>query len=345
MLSTILHELADGSQEPGKLCPDPRLLEGAIQVIMRGQATATETAALLMGLRCRGENAEHLKAVVEVMLEHAVKFPRPDVEVLVDTCGPGGVGRGTVNVSSAAALLAATAGVPVAKHGNRSVSSKSGSADVLEALGIKIDCSPETSAACLRKHNFAFLFAPIYHPAMKHAGPIRKEIKIRTIFNLAGPLSNPAGPTHQLVGVGRRSLMEPIAEALRLLGRKRALIVHGRNGLDEVGLDQVTEGLLLTEDGNIKSISFEPRDFGVEPIERADLVIDSPADSANKIRAVLEGAKGPIADEINANVAAVLLLTDRAQTIEQGFMIAREVQQSGKGMEILKAIAAMTQQG
>ncbi len=346
MLEHILQELSDGPADPHEPCPDPRLLEGAIRVIMKGEALPSQIAALLMGLRCRGERAEHLKVVVDVMLENAVPFPGREARtMLFDTCGPGGVGRSIVNISTATALLCAAHGVPVAKHGNRSISSRAGSADTLEAMGMKLDCSPEASARSLAAHNFCFLFAPMYHPSMRHAGTTRKEIKFRSIFNLAGPLSNPALPTHQLVGVGKRELMEPIVKTLKLLGRRRALVVHGRNGMDEISLSQVTEALHLREDGKIETLVIEPRDFGVELTELTDLVIVSPADSAARIRRVLEGEPGPLADEINANVAAILWLADRASSFGHGFMMAREVQQSGHGAALLENVARASQGG
>lgn len=339
MLTDILQEIALGPESPSEPCPDPARLREAFEVIMRGDAKPAQVAALLMGLRCRGERPEHLKAAIDVMLEHSVPLPlAPNRPVLVDTCGPGGIGRSTVNVSTATALLAATAGVPVAKHGNRSITSRSGSADALEALGFKLDCAPETSARLLEKHNFCFLFAPAYHPAMKHAGPIRRELSIRTIFNLAGPLSNPARPTHQLLGVGTRELLGLMAETLRLIGRKRALIVHGRDGSDEISLSQVTEGLHLREDGSFEDFILSPHDLDLHPQDRESLVIESPQESAAVIRRVLAGEPGPVADEINVNVAAVLWLADRAIDIKHGFNMAREVQQSGAGLKLLNAI-------
>lgn len=344
MLSHILQQIAEGPSEPGEICPDPKLLDGAIQVLMHGQGSPEQVAALLMGLRVRGEKAEHLQAVVEVMLEHARSFPRPNVPMLFDTCGPGGAGRSIVNISTATALLAAAAGVPVAKHGNKSVSSRSGSGNVLEALGLKLDCSPETSAKMLQEIGFCFLFAPFYHPAMKHVMPVRREIKVRSIFNLAGPLSNPARPTHQLVGVVERHLVEVMAQTLQLLGRDRALIVHGRNGMDEVSLTQVTEGLLLNSRGELEDFILSPHDLGVEMIERADLVIESPEDSAVKIKQVLEGEGGPIADEINANVAAILWLADKAADMPHAFMLAREVQGSGAGAKLLARAIEISQE-
>lgn len=345
MLKHILQEIAAGPSEHGEICPSPELLDGAIQVIMRGQASPEEMAALLMGLRVRGEKAEHLKAVVDVMLEHARDFPSiKEYPVLIDTCGPGGGGRAIINISTATALIAAAAGVKIAKHGNKSVSSRSGSANIMEEFGYQLDCAPETAARMLDEHNFCFVFAPHYHPSMKHAAPVRKAITVRSIFNLAGPLSNPAGPTHQLVGVVDRELVGLMAETLRLLGRKRALVVHGRNGMDEISLTQVTEGLHLREDGHIEEFYLEPRDFGVEMLELADLVIQSPEDSARKVREVLEGAQNPAADEINANVAAVLWLAGEVHDMRHGFERAREVQRSGAGARVLDAVVKMSKE-
>ncbi len=345
MMFDALLEIVEGA-ERGRPCPDPALLKEAVSTIMRGEAKPTEIAALLTGLRCRGEHAEHLQAVVEVMLEHATPFePDHNDYPLFDTCGTGGDGHGTVNISTACALLAAAAGIHVAKHGNRSVSSKSGSADVLEVLGLKIDVAPEVSARLLHECQFCFLFAPMYHPAMKHAGPVRKELRFRTIFNLAGPLSNPARPSHQLVGVPERQLIEPMARTLRLLGRHRALVVHGVNGVDEISLTQVTEGLHLREDGRLETFRLDPSDLGLQMIEMAELVAADPQDSAEKIRRVLEGEPGPIADEININLAAVLWMAGQEPDISEGFNRAREIQQSGAAARLLTEINQTIEEG
>jgi anthranilate phosphoribosyltransferase len=343
MLTRIIHDIAEGPSEPGELCPDPNLLNGAFQVMMRGQARPEQIAALLMGLRVRGIEAPHLKATVDAMLDHVLPFPMVrDYPMLFDTCGTGGSGRTTINISTAAALVAAAAGLKIAKHGNWSVSSKSGSANVMEVFGYKIDCSPQLGAEMLDKHNFTFLFAPFYHPSMGHAGPIRRELKIRTIFNLAGPLANPVMPTHQMVGVVDRSLLGIMAKTLRDLGRQRAAVVHGRNGIDEVSLMQVTEVLHLRADGKIEEFSLEPRDFGARMIEIADLVVESPEDSGRRVRAILEGEKGPASDQVNANVAMVLWLADQAEDMKHAFGLAREVQESGKAAQILDQIVAIS---
>lgn len=340
MIEAVLDELVmEGGN--GAPAPDPARLRLALDEIMRGDALPTQVAAMLMGLRVRGERPEHLKVVVEGMLAHATPFPRADIKgVVMDTCGPGGLGRSLVNVSTGTALLAAAAGVRIAKHGNKSVSSRSGSADVLQALGYKIDCAAETSARMLRDHNFCFLFAPLYHPAMKHAGPVRREIKVRTIFNLAGPLSNPALPSRQLLGVSHPSMLELMAQALKLLGRERALIVHGGEGHDEISLSQITHGILLAADGEFRKLTIDPADFGVKGATLQSLAIASPADSAEKLRRVLEGEQSVIADEINVNVGAVLWLADRVGGLRDGFEIAREIQRSGKGAELLQTLIA-----
>lgn len=344
MLSHILQEIVDGPSEPGELCPDPKLLNGAFHVLMRGLARPEQTAALLMGLSVRGVRSEHLEACISAMLDHVLPFNmKQEYPMLVDTCGTGGSGRTTVNISTTAGLILAAAGIPVAKHGNWGVSSRSGSANVMEEFGYKINCSSERSVKILEETNFCFLFAPFYHPAMGHAGPIRREIKIRTIFNLAGPLSNPARPNVQLLGVTRRDLMGVMIETLKKLGRKRALVVHDRNGMDEMSLTQVTECLHLREDGHIEELYFEPRDFGVEMIEMADLVVESPAESAQKVRQILEGADGPASDQANANVAAVLWMANKAGRMDDAFEMAREVQRSGKAAELLDKVITMSQ--
>lgn len=344
MIAKVLHQLVDGV-EPGQLCPNPDDLGAAIRDVMEGRATAGQIAALLMGLRCHGEKAEHVKAVVDVMLEVCQPFPTERLTPqLFDTCGTGGDRHGTVNISTAAALLAAAAGLPVAKHGNRAMSSRSGSADVLEALGMKIDLSPERCGKLLEKTNFTFLFAPTWHPAMRHAGPVRRELRFRSIFNIAGPLSNPAHPTHQLVGVSDPDLIEPVAETLRLLGRRRALIVHGANGEDEISLTQITTGLHLTEQGELEPFYLEPSELGLKAVELAALVADGPADSAARVRRVLEGETGPVADVINLNLAAVIHLSGKEPTMVHAFNHAREIQGSGRAAQLLDEIIELSQE-
>jgi anthranilate phosphoribosyltransferase len=343
MILNLLEQLAEGNRNHDPVFPDPAILADVLREVMRGNVPPTQLAALLMGLRCCKEQAEHLKAVVDVMLENAVEFPGVgSVPMLFDTCGTGGDQLSTVNISTAAALLAATAGIPVAKHGNRAVSSKCGSAEVLEALGVKIDLEPEASARVLSELNFCFLFAQKYHPAMKHAGPVRRELRFRSIFNLAGPLSNPARPTHQLVGVSRRELLMPMIETLRLLGRRQALVVHGRNGEDEISLTTVTEGYHLRADGHIAEFYLDPLDLDLQIADMADLVVGDTTESAAKLERVLGGEPGPIADIINLNLAGVLLLAEKAPNMKVAFNEAREIQQSGQGAKLLANLRALS---
>lgn len=344
MILEALEQLARGPDLDYEIVPNPETLRGAMRQVMDGEATSAQLAGLLMGLRCRGEQAEHLREVVAVMLEKATPIPvEPRPAALFDTCGTGGDQHGMVNVSTAAGLLAGSFGLPVAKHGNRSVSSKSGSADVLEALGYKIDLSPERSAQLLAKHNFCFLFAPLYHGAMKHAGPTRRELKMRTIFNLAGPLSNPARASHQLVGVSESRLVEPVAKTLQLLGAKRALVVYGRNGEDEISLTTMTEGLHLREDGRLEGWSLDPLDMGLEICEMADLVVDGPEASAAALRDILAGKDGPMADLVNLSFAATLFLADRVGDMYSGFQMAQQHQRSGAAAAWFEALAKETQ--
>ncbi|MBI1292647.1 anthranilate phosphoribosyltransferase [bacterium] len=343
MILTLLEQLAEGNRHHYSVFPDPELLADVLREVMRGNVPPTQLAALLMGLRCRAERAEHLKAVVDVMLENAVPLPGSnDPRVVFDTCGTGGDQLSTVNISTAAALLAASAGIRVAKHGNRAVSSKCGSAEVLETLGLKIDLEPSASAQLLDELNFCFLFAQKYHPAMKHAGPVRRELRFRTIFNLAGPLSNPARPTHQLVGVARRELLSPMIETLRLLGRRRALVVHGRNGEDEISLTTVTEGFHLKADGTVEDFYLDPMELGLKVVEMADLVVADATESAAKLERVMAGEPGPVADVINLNLAAVLFLAERAPNMKQAFNAAREIQQSGSGARLLAELRRLS---
>lgn len=345
MIKDLLEEIARGPSSD-ELCPEPEGLREAMRLVMAGEVVPEQLAALLMGLRCRGEQAEHLNEVVRVMLENALEFPYDTgEEPLYDTCGTGGDYHGTINVSTGAALLAAAAGLKVAKHGNRSVSSKSGSADVLEKLGIQIDCSPAVSAAMLRDHNFCFLFARTYHPAMKHAAPTRAALRFRTIFNLAGPLSNPAGANRQLVGVAEHDMIYPMAEALRLLGRQRALVVHGRNREDEISVTTVTEGIELREDGTLHDFYFDPAAMDIRVSEMADLVVNDPDDSAAKLKEILEGADNPMADAVNVNFGATLYLAGQAGDIGSAVQMAYEFQRTGQAAELLPKLAEASRAG
>ncbi len=312
--------------------------EAAAHSIMRGETSPVVLAGLLMALRCRGETGPELTGFVRALRAAAAPFEGPRPSVLADTCGTGGDGGGTFNISTAAAILLAACGIPVAKHGNRSASGRVGSADVMEALGVRVDGPTDTAGAMLARTGFCFLFAPAWHPAMRHAAPVRRELRVRTIFNLCGPLANPARPTHQLVGVSSREHLLPVAEALASLGVGRALVVHGCSGHDEIMLDGETSGLLVREDGTLSAWAAKPEDFGVPAVPAESLVADDAATSAALIREVLGGRKGPAANVVNANVAAVLWLTGRASTIRAAFDHARDVQVHREGERKLEQI-------
>jgi len=311
--------------------------------ILSGEATPCQIASFLTALRMRGERVEHVVGFVRAMRDKAARIETPP-GVVLDTCGTGGDELGTFNVSTTAMFMAAGAGVRVAKHGNRAMSSRCGSADVLTALGVRIDCSHALAERCLREIGICFLFAPSYHLAMKHAVQPRRDIGHRTIFNMAGPLSNPAGATHQLIGVYDLSLCRMFAEVLRELGSQRALIVHGSDGLDEISTAEVTE---LTElrDGQIYSWSATPADFGLEqPANVEDLLAGEDArGNAEITAAILRGEeKGPKADIALVNAGAAIYVAGKAETIPEGVEIARRTIASGAAYEKLEELRRMT---
>ena len=311
--------------------------------ILSGEATACQIASFLTALRIRGERVEHLEAFVRAMRAKAAHIETPG-GVILDTCGTGGDGIGTFNVSTTAMFMAAAAGIRVAKHGNRAMSSRCGSADVLVAAGIRIDCSRAVSERCLREIGICFLFAPAFHSAMKHAVQPRREIGHRTIFNLAGPLSNPAGATHQLIGVYDVSLCRVFAEALRGLGTERALIVHGSDGLDEISTTAPTE---MTElrDGEIRAWSATPADFGLEhPANIEDLLATEDAQGdAETLVAILKGEEtGPKAEIALVNAGAAIYVAGKAESIREGIEIARRTVASGVAFEKLEQLRRMT---
>lgn len=311
--------------------------------ILAGEATACQIASFLTALRMRGERTEHVVGFVRVMRDRVARIETPS-GVILDTCGTGGDEIGTFNVSTAAAFIAAGADIQVAKHGNRAMSSRCGSADVLSALGVRIDCSHALAERCLRELGICFLFAPSYHSAMKHAVQPRREIGHRTIFNMAGPLSNPAGATHQLIGVYHSSLCRMFAEVLRELGAERALIVHGSDGLDEISTTDVTE---LTElrDGEIRSWSATPADFGLDkPADLEDLLAaEDTHGNARILVSILKGEeKGPKAQIALVNAGAAIYVAGGAKTIREGIETARRVVASGAPYEKLEDLRQMT---
>ena len=300
--------------------------------IMSGEATAAQIGAFLVALRLKGETVDEIVGMARVMREHALKVPM--VEAVVDTCGTGGDGSGSFNVSTTAAFVAAGAGVRVAKHGNRAMSGRCGSADVLEALGAKIDLGPEKVAECIRRTGFGFMFAQAFHPAMKHAAPVRRELGVRTVFNILGPLTNPAGAGHQLLGVARPELAAKLAAALQRLGSRHVLVVHGDGGLDEVSLSGPTWVSEIV-DGTLREYVVTPEDAGLAVSPAGAIKGGTPEENAAKMRAVLSGEGGALRDVVLLNAAAALLAADAARDLKEGTRIAADAIGSGAAMKRL----------
>lgn len=313
------------------------LVRAAFMDLTAGTFDEAEAAALLVGLRLKGESASELATAVTVLrgVMHTLDCPlRP----VLDTCGTGGDGSGTFNISTATALVVAAAGVRVVKHGNRSVSSRSGSADVLAALGVPVEAGPAWAQTVLQSLGIAFCFAPHFHPALAKVGPLRRKLGVRTIFNLVGPLLNPASAEHQLLGVGRPELLDPMAGALARLGTHDALLVCGRDGLDEVSLSEATM-VRRVRDGRVEAFEWTPADFGLGPTRIDDLKADGPASSAARIRSVLAGDDGPARRIVLANSAAALLVAGRAASLTAGVALAASAIDSGKARELLEGLA------
>jgi anthranilate phosphoribosyltransferase len=308
----------------------------AMTEVMEGRATPAQIAGLLMGLVMKGERPAELAGLARTMRAHAVKLS-PTCDDVFDTCGTGGDRSGTLNISSAAAVVAASCGVRVAKHGNRSVSSACGSADVFAALGVDITAPPAVVERCLQTAGIAFLFAPTFHPAMKHAAQARRELAVRTAFNLLGPLTNPAGAGRQLVGVPRPELTELMARALQMLGSHRAWVVHGADGLDEIsttGYTKVSE----CRDGTVTTFYVHPADFGLPKTVLASLRGGDAQTNASMLRAVLEGEHGPRRDVVLLNAAAALFIAGRTASVREGVLRAAEALDSGDAIRTLETM-------
>jgi anthranilate phosphoribosyltransferase len=313
---------------------------GAMAVIMRGEATPAQIAGLLIGLSMKGERPAELVGFARTMRAQAVQLASPAGDVF-DTCGTGGDRSGTFNISTAAALVVAACGVRVAKHGNRSVSSLCGSADVLEALGVKISAPPAVVERCLAEAGLAFFFAPTFHPAMRHAAPARKELGVRTAFNLLGPLTNPAGAARQIVGVPRPELTELMARALQLLGSRRAWVVHGADGLDELsttGYTKVSE----CRDGAVQTFYVHPADYGLAKSTVDALRGGDATHNAGRVRDVLDGGRGPARNVVLLNAGAALFVAGHAESIRAGVALAAEAIDSGKARTVLARVAEIS---
>lgn len=311
--------------------------------IMRGEVSPVMTAALLTGLRVKKETIGEIAAAASVMREFAARVEVPDSSHFVDIVGTGGDGANTFNISTAAMFVCAAAGAKVAKHGNRSVSSNSGSADVLEALGAAIELQPAQVARCLAETGFAFMFAPIHHPAMKNVAAVRRELGARTIFNILGPLTNPAGAPNMLMGVFHADLVGIQSRVLQRLGLKRALVVHGRDGLDEITL---AGGTMVAElrDGRIEEYEILPGEFGIEMSDLHSIRVESPDQSRVMLLQVLDNQPGPARDIVLLNAGAALYAADVAGSIADGVARARIALASGEARAKLDHYVAVSQE-
>ena len=309
--------------------------------ILDGACGDVETAALLVALHSKGETAEELAAAAAVLREYCVPLAAGRDDVL-DTCGTGGDGSSTFNISTATALVAAAAGVPVVKHGNRAMSSRSGSADVLAALGVRVELDAASARRCLERCGMTFCLAPLFHPRMRHVGSVRRRLGVRTLFNCLGPLANPAGASYQLLGVGRAEWLDRLAAALARLGTRRALLVCGRDGLDEVSLSGPTLVREVTGE-QVRIEEWTPEDFGLAPCRLDELRVAGPEESAAVIRAVLQGEEGPACRMVLANTAAALLAAEKSASLAEGVVLAKEAIASGRALGVLNDLVALSQ--
>jgi anthranilate phosphoribosyltransferase len=334
MIQRALAQLLDGHELSRE---EARAVMGSI---MSGEATPAQIAGFLIALRAKGETADEIAGCAEAMREHALPV-RPQRDDLVDTAGTGGDGAKTINISTAAALVAAAAGAGVAKHGNRAVSSASGSADVLEALGFNLELPADRIAQSIDELGFGFLFAPTHHPAMRHAAPVRRELAARTVFNVLGPLTNPAGARAQVVGVYAPELVRTIAEVLAQLGASRAFVVHGAGGIDELspaGPNFVCEVV----DGSVRTRNIDPLELGLPRCEPGELRGGSPEENAGAIRAVFAGENGGRRSAILLNAAGAIAAGGHADDLREGLELARRAVDSGAANDRLEQLIAFT---
>lgn len=307
--------------------------------IMEGKATNSQIGAFLTALRIKGETVEEITGAAKVMRAKATKIAAP--EGVIDTCGTGGDMSNTFNISTAAAIVVAASGIPVAKHGNRSVSSQSGSADLLEALGVKVELPPDKVEECLIETNFGFLYAPIFHPAMKFAIGPRREIGIRTIFNILGPLTNPADAKRQIVGVFASRLTEPLANVLGNLGAVDAMVVHGEDGLDEITICSATK-VSRYRNKTVENFYIRPEDYGFRPCDVTDLIGGNKTENAAITHAILNNGDGPKGDIVLLNAAAAIVVSGRTDDFVTAMEIAEESIRSGKAAKKLEEIRKVT---
>lgn len=329
-----------------KAMTERRNLSGAemrevMQLIMTGAATQAQIGGFLIGLRMKGESIDEIAAAAQVMRELAAGV-KVSGEHVVDIVGTGGDSLHTFNISTTCCFIVAAAGGKVAKHGNRSVSSKSGSADVLEAAGVNLELTPEQVGRCINDVGVGFMFAPKHHSAMKHAIGPRREMGVRTIFNVLGPLTNPAGAPNLLLGVYHRQWLEPLAEVLNKLGARHVMVVHSEDGMDEISIAAPTEVAELHH-GGVKTYTIKPEDFGLERGNLKELIVDSPQQSFGMIKLILEGHQGPARDIVVLNAAAALYVAGLAKDLTHGIQKAQEVIDSGAAMQKLNELVKLSQ--
>jgi anthranilate phosphoribosyltransferase len=314
-------------------------MRSVMNTIMSGEATPSQIGAFLMGLRVKGETVGEIAAAVSIMRERMVPVDAPDD--VIDIVGTGGDGAETLNISTATSFVVAAAGVPVAKHGNRALSSKSGASDVLQALGIKLDLTPAQISRCIREAGIGFMFAPAHHPAMKHVGPTRVELGTRTMFNLLGPQSNPAGARRYMLGVYDKRWVEPVAAALLANRAISAWVVHGADGLDELSTTGASF-VASIKGGDLRSFEVTPEDAGLPRADIKDLKGADPAYNAARMLTMLEGAHDPYRDIVLLNAAAAFIVADRAESLQQGVALAAAEIDSGRAKATLEKLISIT---
>jgi anthranilate phosphoribosyltransferase len=314
--------------------------QAAFEILFAGAATPAQMGGLLMALRTRGETVDEYAAAASVMRAHCNRVNAP--AGAIDIVGTGGDGKGTLNISTAAALVVAGAGVPVAKHGNRNLSSKSGAADALGALGLNVMVGPAVVERCLAEAGIGFMMAPMHHPAMRHVGPVRAELGTRTIFNILGPLTNPAFVKRQLTGAFSADLLRPMAETLRALGSTRAWLVHGGDGTDELAISARSQVVALEDDGTIRAFGVTPADAGLPEHPFQAIIGGTPEQNAAALRRLLEGEAGAYRDAVLLNAAAALLVAGRAETLPAGAEIARHSIDTGAARACLTTLQEIT---
>jgi anthranilate phosphoribosyltransferase len=319
---------------------DQQDMTRVMQLIMTGECTPAQIGGFLVGLRMKGESVEEITAAAKVMRELSTRVT-VDAKHLVDTCGTGGDASGSFNISTASAIVAAAAGAQVAKHGNRSVSSKSGSADVLEAAGVNLDIDPQQVGACIEEVGVGFMFAQKHHSAMRHAIGPRKEMAVRTIFNVLGPLTNPAGAPNQVIGVFSGDLVEPLAQVLKQLGSRHVMVVHAEDGMDEISISSNTSVAEL-KGGEVNCYSISPADFDVEVADSSALRVDSVEQSLAMIQSVLANNAGPALDIVVMNAGAAIYVSGVASSLEEGMQKARTAIAEARASTVLAGLVAKT---